>query len=328
MSSPSTSVSGGSGATFQAATYATTTGAHCVITVPSTSGFATGFDVTISGTSTTPSLNGIWTATVISPTTFSIPTTLLTGGAGGSVQLAAQITREVEKVNETYAIQGSSQFDVSTLAAATNTVDTYIAFPWPNKALGIDQFTDRGSSESVTMPGSIFAEPCSLHYSDGYTYGPAVAVRMSAAPDGKIKASVTRSYHTAPPVITEEPRQIYLCSGEIIKCGGSLNNGLTAIYGSSGEYGEVRSAGRNVSYAVDSIPHCLSGNVVTTGSGTATPGIPTVAIRITPSSPQTFHYGETFCWDVQVTPGRSGLFVKHTVNVTTPASGGPAGYFA
>lgn len=311
----------GTGATFNGATYTTTLGTHAILTIASLGGIASGFDVTISGTSTVPSINGVWQAQVISPTQISIPVTLLTGGAGGSVQLSAEIHRTVENVNDLYAFQASQQLDVGSFTGATKITPTRINYPWPPKILEIEEFTDVGFSGSITT-GSM----ASGSWSNAFQYGPEVALRMAAGPDGKAQASITRTFSYGPPTNSETVRQIYLASGEIIKMGGSLNNGFS-VSNSDTASGQTISTGRTISYGVTTIPFCLSGNFISTGSTSATIGIPTVAIRITPSSPTTFRYNESFIYDVVVTTGLLGGQIKDVTTLTTPASGGPTGYF-
>lgn len=57
-----------------------------VITTTAAHGLSSGEEVTISGsTGYTPTINGAFQATVISPTTFSIPVNVATAGTGGTI---------------------------------------------------------------------------------------------------------------------------------------------------------------------------------------------------------------------------------------------------
>lgn len=53
------------------------------LTTTTPHGYATGNTVTITGHSSSPTLNGTWIVTVTGATTFTIPTTITTGGSGG-----------------------------------------------------------------------------------------------------------------------------------------------------------------------------------------------------------------------------------------------------
>jgi len=67
-----------------------------IITTGSAHGFATSgtFIVRIAGHSgSTPSINGDWTATYVSPTSFSIPVNVTVGGTGGNATKCIQVTR-------------------------------------------------------------------------------------------------------------------------------------------------------------------------------------------------------------------------------------------
>jgi hypothetical protein len=68
--------------TVAAATVVTTTLAH---------GLLTGDTVTITGSNSTPSINGVRTVTVLSTTTFSIPVTVTTAGSAGTVTPATLV---------------------------------------------------------------------------------------------------------------------------------------------------------------------------------------------------------------------------------------------
>lgn len=57
-----------------------------VITTSAASGLTTGEPVTITGSNSTPSVDGTWIVTVLSGTTFSIPIAVTVAGTAGSVQ--------------------------------------------------------------------------------------------------------------------------------------------------------------------------------------------------------------------------------------------------
>jgi hypothetical protein len=74
-------VSDGNTATITANSVASST----VVTTSAASGLVTGNSVTITGSNSTPSINGTYTVTVLSPTTFSIPVAVTTAGTTGTV---------------------------------------------------------------------------------------------------------------------------------------------------------------------------------------------------------------------------------------------------
>jgi len=73
------------GSTNQVAISSSAVGATVVFTTSSAHSLAQGDVVTISGHSSSPNLNGTWKATVLSSTTFSIPSGCSTAGSGGYV---------------------------------------------------------------------------------------------------------------------------------------------------------------------------------------------------------------------------------------------------
>lgn len=318
--------SGLGGATLTPSFAGSTTGSTTV-EVSSTAGMQVGFDVLFSGTNSVPTLNGPQKVTAIADAThLTVGVALLTATTTGSVQLAAQIHRSVEKVNSAYAVQGSAQLDVNSLAAASFTVPTFVDFPWPNKLLGIEVFADAGGSLSNAVGTTPL--PASVHYADGWEYEPATLVRMIAGPEGKALGSLAHTFTYGPPAVTETPFQFFLSSGGILKIGGSINNAITINVDSTGTKElDVLSIGRSVRYSTDVLPHCLTGYASNSGLGQAQLGVPTVAVRLTPSSPTTLFYGQKFPWAVVVSRGQLGLQAKQVLTLTMPSSGGPPQYF-
>lgn len=67
-----------------------------VVTTPVAHGLTTGQVIMIAGVATSnPTINGLRTVTVISPTTFSVPVNVTTGGTGGSFVLASTVAGAV-----------------------------------------------------------------------------------------------------------------------------------------------------------------------------------------------------------------------------------------
>jgi hypothetical protein len=100
-----------------------TTGVAPVITTSTDHGMLTGDQIMISGTDSTPVVNGLWEATVLSPTTFSI--TGITVTVAGTVGVAIRAVNSVyseneEKANRVYfsklsqpeAVPSTNYFDV------------------------------------------------------------------------------------------------------------------------------------------------------------------------------------------------------------------------
>ncbi len=319
------------GATFTpgyASTSPGSSGGKTIVGVSSTSGFQTGFDVTFSGTNSVPSLNGTYTATVIDGTHFSVPAVLLSASTTGTVQLAAEIHRQVQIVNRTYSIQNSSQVDVTTLASAARTLTTLADWQFENKCLGVEQFLSSGASASYPEPGSVEPLPANIEFSHGFSYNPGVTVRMSGSPRLKLSATVNESYSYGSPTVIETPLRIFLSNIEILKIGGSFRAGKNIAINDDGSKVWVQnSVGYSVDYATDTVPACLTGSTFSAGAGIPAIGIPTVAIRCTPSSPTTYSHNQTFISDVDVSRGTMGLVKKVVVRLTTPATGGPQNYF-
>lgn len=78
--------------------------ASTVITTASANGLASGQSVTITGSNSTPSINGTYVVTVISPTTFSIPVTVTVAGTAGSFTTTNFIVLIGEPVKQIYKV--------------------------------------------------------------------------------------------------------------------------------------------------------------------------------------------------------------------------------
>ena len=76
------------GTTFVSTITANTVAAATVITTSTPHGLVSGNTVTISGSNSTPLINGTYSVTVITPTTFSIPVTVTTAGTTGTVSFS------------------------------------------------------------------------------------------------------------------------------------------------------------------------------------------------------------------------------------------------
>jgi ribosomal protein L31 len=75
-----------------------------VVTTSTPHGLATGEVITITGSNSTPTLNGNQTVTVISPTTFSVPVNVTVAGSAGSFTTANLTVQIGEPVKQIYKV--------------------------------------------------------------------------------------------------------------------------------------------------------------------------------------------------------------------------------
>ena len=96
-----------------------------VVTTTAAHGYKSGDTVVISGSNSTPTINGSRVVTVISPTTFSVPVNVTTAGTAGSVYNTSQpFIDEPENLSLVYPITLSGTIDLNTAAMAKKFADT------------------------------------------------------------------------------------------------------------------------------------------------------------------------------------------------------------
>ena len=90
-----------------------------VVTTTTAHGYVSGDTVVISGSNSTPTINGSRVVTVISPTTFSVPVNVTTAGTAGSVYNTSQPFIDTpEDVSLVYPVKLEGTLDLATVAMA------------------------------------------------------------------------------------------------------------------------------------------------------------------------------------------------------------------
>lgn len=267
--------------------------------------------VTILGdTNATPSINGQWPATFIDSTHISIPVnvTSVAGSGFGSVAQAAFIYQEIEDLNDRECIEIWSQIDSSTLTGANKTWSEYIQYPWKEVVVGIDYFTDTGSSS--TSASGTFPFPTTITYAYGGNTDVDVAIRTKRY-TGKTFATITRTFSIGAPT-PDTVLLIRTSSGEIVM-EGSAQSTHVALSLSSSTTGSETSLSNSVHYKTARVEDVLTNGFVTgitIGGG--------VTLKMDASSPSTFTAGATFIASCDVSTGRLGLYMKETTVITVP----------
>ena len=96
-----------------------------VVTTTTAHGYVSGDTVVISGSNSTPTINGSRVVTVISPTTFSVPVNVTTAGTAGSVYNTSQPFIDTpEDVSLVYPVTLSGTLDFATAAMAKKFAET------------------------------------------------------------------------------------------------------------------------------------------------------------------------------------------------------------
>jgi len=89
-----------------------------VVTTTAAHGYLTGNTVTISGSNSTPTIDGNRVVTVLSATTFSVPVTTSGSGSAGSIYTASQPAFTIDDTNLVYPKGNTGTLNLNTVALA------------------------------------------------------------------------------------------------------------------------------------------------------------------------------------------------------------------
>ena len=92
--------------------------AAAVVTTTAAHGYLTGNTVTISGSNSTPTIDGNRVVTVLSATTFSVPVTTSGSGSAGSIYTASQPAFTIDDTNLVYPQGNTGTLNLNTVALA------------------------------------------------------------------------------------------------------------------------------------------------------------------------------------------------------------------
>ncbi len=285
-----------------------------VLVVPD-HGFFNGESVTVAGCTTTSTINGVRTATVLDANRFSVGVNVTVVTALGAVRRTASIYREIQRKDATISVQIDSQIDTSSLAAATKVFYTAVDHDWPQKLAGVDGL--RSSSVGIGSPIGTFPNPCQLTFKTSDDERIDVAIRMLRY-WGLTKCKITRSYSYGAPTPTALNIAI-LTSGEILLNSWSMENSATLLVDAGGSInGEIIGVSQRFGLSAATIPFCLSNGV--TAVSYLNGGAATADILMTPSTPPALTPSANYDWnlDEKTTAGLIGLFETTLVQAIQP----------
>lgn len=181
-----------------------TVAAQTVLTVASTAGLRKGLQVTIAGNSNcTPDIDGRHFIVAVGTGTVTIDfqvTAVTSGGTGGTLQLSAEVHREIVAAEGGTAVQISSQVNTASLATAGYAVDTQIDHQLAD--LLLDLIPENETADSTSTADGTFPIPTNITIATQFSSSSGVAPLLADGAAGKFAAVVATSYSYGQPDIT------------------------------------------------------------------------------------------------------------------------------